>query len=364
MASRRIRPAAGLAIVFCTLVLFALVGLSVIDVQAQAQFGTGWNGQFFNTPDLTGAVVYTQAFPTGINVNWGTSSPAPGVVNVDGWSARFESVQLFNEGTYEFVVASDDGVRVFIDNVLVLDRFVGRVLTTDRFQQTLTAGTHTLRIEYFDSLDQAALQFQWFQVSGGLVGTGTPGFGGGGVSLTPTVVPTITPTALPPIPPGAQTGTVIRATVLRVRSAPYLGAPQVGRILRGQTYQVIGRDPDARWFLLQLSSTQGWAWGYYLFVSGNEFNAPVRTDFATSGDPAASSRMTIQTNAVMALRAAPDVTSAQIGRVTWGEILPVIGRTNGNGWYQVVFRGDTIGWLASGFVTILDGDPVNVPVTG
>ena len=359
MATIRYRQLALFSTVITIIIVTLMLGVAAIDVQAQAQFGTGWTGQFFNSTDLSGAVVFTQSYPSGINQNWGTSSPAPGVVNDDNWTGRFESVQLFNEGTYEFVVASDDGVRVFIDNVLVLDRFIGRVLTTDRFQQTLTAGTHTLRIEYLELIDQAALQFQWFQISGGIATATPPGF-----VPSPTINPTITPTALPPIPPGAQTATVIQASVLRVRAAPYLGAPQVGRVLRGQTYQVIGRDPDARWFLLQLSGFQGWAWGYYLFVSGNEFNAPVVTNFVTAGNPAAGSRLAIQTNAVMALRASPDAASAQIGRVRWGEILPVIGRTGNNGWYQVVFRNDTIGWLAASYTTILDGDLNNVPVTG
>ncbi len=359
MANVRYRQLALLSTVISLLVVVVLLGISAENAEAQAQFGTNWTGQFFNSTDLSGSVVSTQSYPSGINQNWGTSSPVPGVVNEDNFSARFESIQLFEEGVYEFVVASDDGVRVFIDNVLVLDRFIGRVLTTDRFQQSLTAGTHILRIEYVEFIDQAALQFQWFQISAGIA-TPTPF----GFVASPTVNPTITPTALPPIPPGAQTATVIQASVLRVRSAPYLGAQTIGRIRRGQTYQVLGRDPDSRWFLLQLSNVQGWAWGYYLFVSGNEFNAPVASSFATSGNPAAGAQVVIQTNAVMALRQAPDSNTAQIGRVTWGELLPVIGRTGNNAWYQVVFRNDTIGWVSSGFVTILEGDLNRVPVTG
>lgn len=364
MATRRFRQLGLLTTAISAIILLALIGMSVGGVQAQAQFGTGWNGQFFNSVDLSGSVVYTQAFPTGLNVNWGTSSPAPGIVNPDGWSARFESVQLFNEGTYQFVVASDDGVRVFIDNVLVLDRFVGRTLTTDQFQQSLTAGTHTLRIEYFDAIDQAALQFQWFLLSAA-VGTGTViGPGGVPVNLTPSAIPTRTPTALPPIPPGSQTATVIRASILRAHSAPYIGSPTVARLLRGQTYRVIGRDPDARWFLLQLSATQAWVWGYYVFVSGNEFNAPVSSSYTTAGNPAASARVVIQTNAVLRLHPTPDYNSPQTGRVTWGEILPVIGRTADNVWLQVVFRGDTIGWIVSSYADILEGNLSEVPVTG
>ena len=135
------------------------------DQRRQLQdFGTNWTATYYNSTDLTGSVVYTEVLPNGININWGTGSPNA-AVNVDNFSARFTSVQLFNAGTYEFVASSDDGVRVFIDGVLVLDRFIGRVLTTDRFQQTLTAGTHSLTVEYVEFIDQAAIQFQWFQVA-------------------------------------------------------------------------------------------------------------------------------------------------------------------------------------------------------
>ncbi len=204
------------------------------------------------------------------------------------------------------------------------------------------------------------MQFQYFLVSGQPIQPTTiPG-------LPPGVTPTATripPTPLPPIPPGALTATVIRASVLNVRAAPYIGAPRVDRILRGQTYAIVGRDADARWFLLQLSDKQAWAWGYYLFVNGNEFNAPVLSDFATAGNPAAGSRLTVQTQAGLRLRAAPTLDSAQIGRIPWGDLLPVIGRTASGDWYQVVFRG-TVGWVASGFTRILEGSLDQVPVTG
>lgn len=348
------------------LVAFVAVMSSTFTVAAQV--GT-WMVSFFNTPDLTGAVVSTTSIVgTSLNLNYQTNSPVPGVVNADGWSMRLESQQFFNQGTYEFVVGSDDGVRVYIDGNLVLDRFIGRVFTIDRFTQSLTAGNHTIRIEYFDGIDLAMLQFQYFQVSGEV----TPGTGFATVTpfgtLPATAGPTPTPlpptrTPLPPIPPGALTGTVVRASVLLVRGAPFLGAPVVGRVLRGQTYQVVGRDEDARWFLIQLSELQGWVWGFYLNVNGNEFNAPIASPYITQGNPSALTGVVGQTEAVMRLRAEPLVGSTQIGRVPWGDILPIIGRTAGGDWYQVVFRGTT-GWVASAYIKIVEGDPISVPITG
>jgi uncharacterized protein YgiM (DUF1202 family) len=345
--SRRIFAVSSGLLALLVLLVIALGVSTVEPVQAQAQFGTGWTGQFFNSTDLSGAVVYSQTYPTGINQNWGLSSPAPGVVNVDNWSARFESVQLFNEGTYEFVVASDDGVRVFIDNVLVLDRFTGRVLTTDRFQQTLTAGTHTIRIEYVEFIDQAALQFQWFQIAGGPATALPPGF-------DPNTL--LTPSALPPCSTTCATVTGVRG--LALRTGPYLGASFVTTLLGGSTYTVVARNRDEgiyNWYLLQLpDGRRGWSSGRYLQLNVDinliQFQGSVFDDIdgASEYDVIASPR------AVMNMRRRPSQRTARVGSVPWGQPVQVIGRTIQAGspkWYQIRYNG-VVGWIDARWVSV------------
>lgn len=123
-------------------VVSALLAIPFIVAMGQSGSGSGWTAQYFNNTSLAGSPVYTETLPGGINFNWGAGSPNA-LVPIDNFSARFTSVQSFYAATYEFVVSSDDGVRVFVDNVLVLDRFYGRVLTTDAFQLPLSAGIHT-----------------------------------------------------------------------------------------------------------------------------------------------------------------------------------------------------------------------------
>jgi hypothetical protein len=144
------------------LILIALVLVALVAVQAD--FGTNWSAEYFDNPNLQGSPVYTESAPNGINFNWGTGSPNA-AVPVDFFSARFTSTQTFNQDWYLFSVTSDDGVRVFIDSVLVLDRFIGRPQTTDTFQREMTAGDHTIVVEYFEGIDLAALQFQYFQIN-------------------------------------------------------------------------------------------------------------------------------------------------------------------------------------------------------
>jgi uncharacterized protein YgiM (DUF1202 family) len=193
---------------------------------------------------------------------------------------------------------------------------------------------------------------------------------------TPTFTPepTLTPSITPPpfIPEGALRGTVIRASVLLVRDAPYLGAAVVGRVRLGETYQVVGRNPEATWYLIQIEGGQGWVWGYYMFVDGNEFNANVTNPFNNAGDPANTGNLVVASTSVLALRAAPNVSSEQIGRVAWGDLMPVIGRSERGSWYQVVYKG-TVGWVFApntrevegnlNEVPFVSADPVPIPST-
>ncbi|MEO0565783.1 MAG: SH3 domain-containing protein, partial [Chloroflexota bacterium] len=156
--------------------------------------------------------------------------------------------------------------------------------------------------------------------------------------------------------------TVIRATVLFARSEPYLGADPVERVRRGETYQIVGRNPDATWFLIQLYGGQGWVWGYYIFVDGNAFDAPITNPFINEGDPANESALVVQSTAALKLRELPNVTAEQIGRVPWGEPLPVIGRTDLGQWYEVVYQ-DTVGWVYAPYTEIVEGSLNAVPIT-
>jgi len=338
------------------LVVTVLLFSGVLNLTQAQEFGTNWSAVFFPTNNLTGTGVSVAGI-NGINFNWGVGGPiingvpVPGIP-VDNFSARFTSTQTFQAGNYTFTVASDDGVRVYIDGQVVLDKFIGRPLASDTFTREMTAGSHSLTVEYFEGIDQAIVQVQW--AFGGVVATAGP---------SPTAGPTNTPapTGLPSIPSGAITATVIRAPVLNIRSGPSVFSDRVGSVLRGQTYQVIGRDSNARWFLLQLSGYQGWALGYYLYIPQNEFNAPVASDFVLGGNPSAITGVVAQSFATVRLRAQPTIYAAQIGRITWGGAMAVTGRTPAGDWYRVVWKG-TEGWAVSAYLRIVEGDLNNVPI--
>ena len=348
------RQAGALVIILCGMMALLLLG-TVISADSAQDFGTNWTATYYNSTDLTGSVVYTEVLPNGININWGTGSPNA-AVTPDNFSARFTSVQLFNAGTYEFVASSDDGIRVFIDGVLVLDRFVGRVLTTDRFQQTLTAGTHSITVEYVEFIDQAAVQFQWFQVAGGGTPGLTPGAGGGGVSLTPGA-------------PGSCTGicaTVTGVRGLALRSGPYLGASFITTLAQDQTYTVLARNKDEgiyNWYKLQVGEKVGWSSGRYLTLSVDLNTIPVQGSSFDGIDGAPDVGARAYPRAVMNLRSRPSLRMPRLASIPWGAPLELIGRTvqaGQNKWLQVRYNG-IVGWIDARWVTV-KGEIYQVPV--
>jgi len=84
-----------------------------------------------------------------------------GGLGTDYWSAAFEGQFYFSPGDYDFIVQSDDGVRIYIDNLLVVNAwFDGRVEVSNRFNQ-VGDGYHTIRVEYFERSGNAYVRVLW-----------------------------------------------------------------------------------------------------------------------------------------------------------------------------------------------------------
>ena len=343
------------------LLTIAIGGLLIADppnVTAQS-FGTSpWTAQFYTFSNPSNPAGSSTLIPgatatfSALNFNWGAGAPPVTGVPADNFRAVFQSTQTLTAGTYTFTINVDDRARLLINNVEVLN--VTAPGQTQSAQYVVTGGAVFMMVDYVEFTSTAYLQVQW-SGGGGAVPTAGPS-----PTPAPTLPPTLTP--LPYIPPGSLTATVISAAILNIRNAPSLSGIKMGEIRRGETYAVIGRDADARWFLLQLSGYQGWAWGYYLFINGNEFTAPALSSNAVINmGGMADTGVRATAMSTMRLRAEPSVASAQIGRIPWGTTIPVVGRTSGNYWYQVVWW-STVGWVYGPYMRIVEGSLVNVPI--
>lgn len=197
-----------------------------------------WRGEFFNNRNLTGAPVAVRD-DAAINFNWGNGSPMSGV-NSDNFSARWTRDFNFPAGTYRFDVFSDDGVRLWVNNNLVIDQW--REQSDGRFSTSVAlSGNTPLRLEFFEGTGRAAIALSWTATSGG--GTTPPSSG-----ATATV-----------------TGT--GGSRLNVRATP--GGVLIGQLAPNQTVSLTGfRSADSGWVeIIRTTGGTGWVSARYVTTS-------------------------------------------------------------------------------------------------
>ncbi len=121
-----------------------------------------WQVAFWDNANLIGEPVLTAALKT-IAWDWGYGSPNAAIPN-DHFSARWRRAILAGPGTYRFQVTSDDGVRLYIDNMLVIDEWHERRTATSVIDVPLTAGQHLVVLEYFEQTGLASLALSWVRL--------------------------------------------------------------------------------------------------------------------------------------------------------------------------------------------------------
>ncbi|WJS95579.1 T9SS sorting signal type C domain-containing protein [Flavobacterium johnsoniae] len=80
----------------------------------------------------------------------------------DRFFVRYKmTANLTEAGQYNFMLGSDDGIRLYIDGIKVFERWNQHSYTVDAFLQTLSAGSHQFILEYFelDGSSRAAISF-------------------------------------------------------------------------------------------------------------------------------------------------------------------------------------------------------------
>ncbi len=122
-----------------------------------------WRGEYFANVSLMGNPRLVRN-DVALNFDWGGSAPAPGLP-ANYFSVRWTRTMAFEAGLYRFHAVVDDGVRLYVDGELVLDEWrdgARREITVD---QQLTAGTHTLRVEYYDRTGYALIRVWWEKIT-------------------------------------------------------------------------------------------------------------------------------------------------------------------------------------------------------
>jgi CubicO group peptidase (beta-lactamase class C family) len=137
-----------------------VVPLACLALSAPASaVGTGLLGEYYENIDLISLKV-TRIDPA-INFNWGLKSPDPSI-DPDTFSVRWtgQVAAKFSE-TYKFYVFSDDGVRLWVNNQLIIDKWIDQK-AENQGSIALTAGQlYDIKMEYYENGAGAIALLSW-----------------------------------------------------------------------------------------------------------------------------------------------------------------------------------------------------------
>lgn len=124
--------------------------------------GTGLRAEYFNNMNLTGVPVVNPV-DSQVNFTWNTASPVAGV-HADNFSVRWTGqVEAPMTGNYFFSTVSDDGVRLWINDIQVINNWTDHGPTVDNTTAIpLTAGTrYNIRMEFYERTLGAVAKLLW-----------------------------------------------------------------------------------------------------------------------------------------------------------------------------------------------------------
>lgn len=121
--------------------------------------GEYFSGQNFNTP------VFQRTDAT-VGFYWGTASPGNGMP-ADNFSIRWTGqVQPLYSETYTFETTTDDGVRLWVNDQLVIDKWILQPPTAHAGTIALQAGVkYDIRMEVYEAGERAVAELRWSSAS-------------------------------------------------------------------------------------------------------------------------------------------------------------------------------------------------------
>lgn len=201
-----------------------------------------WRGVYFPNKDLSGQPGLVRD-DNAVSFNWKLGSPWSTIPN-DRFSARWTRVSDVAPGNYGATVTVDDGVRLWVNEQLIIDQWHDNQSATFKAGFTHPGGPMSVRVEYFEHEGAALIDLQFSSLTPGQ--PSQPPAGGAGQ--------------------GPPTATVIRANSLAVRSTPEITDNVIGAVAGGETVLVLGR--YGGWIKVRTpGNLDGWAGASYLETS-------------------------------------------------------------------------------------------------
>ena len=134
--------------------------LSVAVESTVMAAGDGLAGLYYHNKDLTGQA-FTRIDPS-VNFDWQQGSPDSRIQS-DTYSVRWTGfLEAPTTGTYTISTVADDGVRLWVNNQLLIDKWSQQHGVTNSATIALKAGqSYSLKMEYYESTGTATAKLQW-----------------------------------------------------------------------------------------------------------------------------------------------------------------------------------------------------------
>jgi beta-glucosidase len=142
-----------------------LTGEALVNVPSSAlltaEGARGLKGEYFNNKDLQGEPAVTR-IDEQLNFNWFTNAPVP-QLPTDNFSVRWTGFFTPpSSGTYQLGARVDDGIRIYLDDKLLVEDWRDRGAKTVTKPVELEAGRkYKLRVEYYDRYHIGEAHLVW-----------------------------------------------------------------------------------------------------------------------------------------------------------------------------------------------------------
>lgn len=132
-------------------------GLVAVSASGQTE---GLLGEYYRTANMSN-LAFTRIDPQ-VFFDWETNGPDPRL-SVDGFSICWTGfVMPAEDGEYTFYVTSDDGVRLWVNDVMMVNQWQGQSPTEYSATVSLIAGTPCpIRIDYYENTGGAVMKLEW-----------------------------------------------------------------------------------------------------------------------------------------------------------------------------------------------------------
>lgn len=126
--------------------------------------GAGLLGEYYSNMDFTGTLV--QRVDLTVDFDWGLGAPATGI-GTNYFSVRWTGfVTPQYSQTYTFYTTTDDGVRLWVNNQLIINFWIDQPATEHSGTIALTAGVPVaIKMEFFEQAVDAVAKLSWSSAS-------------------------------------------------------------------------------------------------------------------------------------------------------------------------------------------------------